>query len=219
MELYVVRHGTTDWNAQCRFQGRVDIDLNAKGRELAGNLGRKLENVRFDRIYSSPLNRAYETAALIRGHKNIRIEKNDLLTEIGFGEAEGVFYDDWMKTDLPRKYFFSEPLKYIPPNGGETLEEICARTKKFVRTEIEPKYEKNPDGRYMIVAHGALIASMICYLENHGIENFWGSGLKGNCEEAIYEFDGRFWKNISPARQNSENPYEKKYDETRCEAK
>ena len=48
----------------------------------------------------------------------------------------------------------------------------------------------------MIVAHGALIASMICYLENHGIDQFWGKGLKENCEEEIYSFDGKNWQNI-----------------------
>ena len=194
MKLYIVRHGTTDWNAQCRFQGRTDIELNSNGRMLAGKLGEKLENVHFDCIYSSPLSRAFETANLIRGHRNIQIIKNDLLTEIGFGEMEGSFSDDFLNTDNPRKYFFSEPQKYVPPIGGESFEQICQRTKKFVQTVIEPNFQENPDGCYMVVAHGALIASMICYLENHGIENFWGNGLKGNCEEAIYEFDGNNWK-------------------------
>lgn len=209
MKLYIVRHGTTDWNVQCRLQGRSDIDLNENGRCLAVNLGKKLEKVNFDCIYSSPLNRAYETASLIRGNKNIQIIKNDLLTEIGFGELEGIVFDDWMKTELPRKYFFSEPLKYVPPKGGETFEEICTRTKKFVQTEIEPKYNQNCDSCYMIVAHGALIASMICYLENHGIEDFWGNGPINNCEEIIYNYDGKIWKNISPKQQFCENPYTK----------
>ena len=107
MKLYIVRHGTTDWNVQCRFQGRIDIELNSNGRMLAGKLGEKLENVHFDCIYSSPLSRAYETANLIRGHRNIQIIKNDLLAEIAFGELEGSLSDDFLNTDNPRKYFFS----------------------------------------------------------------------------------------------------------------
>ena len=194
MKLYIVRHGTTEWNVQYRFQGRTDIELNSNGRILAGKLGEKLENVHFDCIYSSPLSRAYETANLIRGHRNIQIIKDDLLTEISFGELEGSFSDDFLNTDTPRKYFFTEPQKYVPPKGGETFDQICQRTKKFVQTVIEPKFQENPDGCYMVVAHGALIASMICYLENHGIEKFWGNGLKGNCEETVYTFDGNVWK-------------------------
>ena len=197
MKLYIVRHGTTDWNVQCRFQGRIDIELNSNGRMLAGKLGEKLENVHFDCIYSSPLSRAYETANLIRGHRNIQIIKNDLLAEIAFGELEGCLSDDFLNTDNPRKYFFSEPQKYVPPKGGESFEQLCQRTKKFIQTIIEPKFQENPNGWDMVVAHGALIASMICYLENHGIEKFWGNGLKGNCEEAVYYFDGKTWQNIS----------------------
>lgn len=196
MKLYIVRHGTTDWNAQNRFQGRIDIELNSQGRSMAGKLGEKLENTFFDCIYSSPLSRAYETANLIRGHRNIQIIKNDLLTEIAFGEMEGSLTEDFFATETPRKYFFSEPQKYVPPKGGESFEEICQRTKKFIQTVIEPKFHENPNGCYMIVAHGALIASMICYLENHGIDQFWGKGLKENCEEEIYSFDGKNWQNI-----------------------
>ena len=191
MELYIVRHGTTSWNAERRFQGIQDIELNSNGRELAGKLGVKLENVEFDKIYSSPLIRAYETACLIRGHRNIPIIRNDLLREISFGEMEGVPFADWMKTDEPRKYFFDEPGKYVPPKGGETFESACARTKKFVTEVIEPQYKTAK--RIMIVAHGALLASLMCYLENRTVENFWGKGLKGNCEETIYSFDGKKW--------------------------
>ena len=191
MELYIVRHGTTDWNAEKRFQGVQDIELNAQGRELAGKLGIRLDNTDFDVIYSSPLIRAYETACLIRGHRNIQIIRHDLLREISFGELEGLPFKDWMNTEDPRKYFFSEPSRYVPPKGGETLESACKRTMKFVKEVIEPLYGKKE--RIMIVAHGALLASLMCYLENRTVDNFWGRGLKGNCEETIYSFDGEKW--------------------------
>ena len=48
MELYIVRHGTTDWNAQKRFQGAQDIDLNENGRKLAGELGKRLDSEGLD---------------------------------------------------------------------------------------------------------------------------------------------------------------------------
>jgi len=208
MELYIIRHGTTDWNAEARFQGSRDIELNANGRELAGKLGERLEKIHFDLIYSSPLSRAYETACLIRGHRNIQIIKDAALTELSFGEKEGVPFKEWVASDEPSKYFFSDPAKYIPPEGGETFESACARTKKFVQEVIEPIYKKTPDARIMIVAHGALLASLMCYLDNRGIKDFWGNGLKGNCEETIYSFDGKTWTKSVENEKAGSNPYE-----------
>ena len=79
MEIYIVRHGETVWNAKNLVQGRTDIELNENGRKLAGMTGQKLESVTFDKIYSSPLIRAYETACLIRGHRNIPIIRDVIL--------------------------------------------------------------------------------------------------------------------------------------------
>lgn len=208
MELYVIRHGTTDWNAEARFQGSMDIELNANGRELAGKLGERMDAIHFDVIYSSPLSRAYETACLIRGHRNIQIIKDEALTELSFGEKEGVPFKEWVSSDEPSKYFFSDPLKYIPPKGGETFESAVERTRKFVKEVLEPIYNKNPDARVMLVAHGALLAAMMCYLDNHGIENFWGKGLKGNCEETVYSFDGTKWTKTDEKDEATINIYE-----------
>ena len=92
MELYLIRHGLTVWNAAGKLQGNTDIELNEQGREAAGQLGIQLDNVSFDIIYSSPLIRAYETACLIRGNRNIPIVRDKRLRELSFGEKEGVCY-------------------------------------------------------------------------------------------------------------------------------
>ena len=66
MELYIIRHGETKWNSEKRLQGRSDIELNEYGIELARITSEALKDVKFDRIYSSPLKRAYETAEILR---------------------------------------------------------------------------------------------------------------------------------------------------------
>ena len=208
MEVYFIRHGTTDWNAERRFQGEKDIELNENGRELAGTLGRRLENVHFDRIYSSPLIRAYETACLIRGHRNIPIIRDQRLRELSFGGLEGMPYTQWIDTDHPRKYFFTEPGRYQPPEGGETLQHVCDRTRDFAQSELEKLACDGKTERVMVVAHGALLAALMCYLEGHGVENFWGSGLKGNCEETVFSFDGSVWKKLTDDEGPRTNPYE-----------
>lgn len=55
MELYIIRHGETKWNSEKRLQGRSDIELNEYGIELARITSEALKDVKFDRIYSSPL--------------------------------------------------------------------------------------------------------------------------------------------------------------------
>ena len=204
MEVYIIRHGKTDWNKECRFQGAKDIPLNEEGREAARKLGERLKDVHFDAVFSSPLSRAYETACIVARSA----EKCDLLTEISFGEFEGVPFDEWMNTDEPRKYFFDKPGLYVPPKGGETFESGCERAEKFIQTVLEPYYKKNPDARIMIVAHGAILAALMCVLENRGIDNFWGQGLKGNCEETIYTYDGTVWK-LASEEKPQQNPYMK----------
>ena len=61
--LYLVRHGETDWNRTHRIQGSTDIPLNDTGRAQARRAGRLLAKRSWDGIYSSPLSRAFETAA------------------------------------------------------------------------------------------------------------------------------------------------------------
>lgn len=195
MEVYIVRHGETIWNAIGKMQGSADIELNDNGRQLASELGRKLEEVHFDRIYSSPLVRAYETACLIRGKRDIPIIRDDRLREIHFGSMEGTHYSDWMKEDCPYRFFFSEPGRYTPPEGGDTLEQVCDRAREFIQQVVEPAWETTE--RIMIVAHGALNKGMMCYIEGHGTDTFWGEALQKNCEASIFSYDGSIWSSTS----------------------
>lgn len=194
MELYIIRHGETVWNAEGLLQGHSDIALNENGIASAKKLGQELQNTHFDKIYSSPLSRAYTTARLIAGERNIPIVKDSRLMEISFGEGEGKHYSEWFNETSPYRFFFTAPEKYRTPPNGESLEDVCARTKDFIQSEIEVQFGKAE--RLMIVAHGALNKGIMCYLQNHGIENYWGRGLQRNCEASIFAFDGNAWSTI-----------------------
>ena len=64
MNIYIVRHGETDWNVQLKLQGRADIPLNATGIEQAEQTGAHLKKagISFAKVYPSPLQRAVKTA-------------------------------------------------------------------------------------------------------------------------------------------------------------
>ena len=180
MEIYLIRHGETKWNNAHLLQGQSDIALNEYGRELAGITGRALDEISFDAIFSSPLIRAFETANLIRGHRNIPIIRDDRLKELCFGDYEGKKVEELMQDEQdPFHYFFSEPQKYIAPENGESLEALCMRTKNFLEEQIEANGKKYE--RVMIVAHAACNAAIRAYVRGWGLECFWDGKYQKNC--------------------------------------
>ena len=204
MEIYIVRHGETVWNADKRLQGSFDIELNGNGRELAGETGKNLEDTHFDIIYSSPLIRAYETACLIRGHRNIPIIRDERLRELCFGVNEGRDFSKLLANESdPFHYFFKEPEKYIAPDKGETLEHLCERAKDFMQEIVEPLVTEdfqNVPERIMIVGHGALNKAIMCHVKQHGIDMFWSGGLQKNCNVIIVNLDKKGYTVVDETR-------------------
>lgn len=197
MKLYIIRHGETDWNKQKKLQGQSDTELNDYGIELARITGEALKDVHFDYIFSSPLKRAYRTAELIRGDRKLAIKTDDRLKEIGFGVNEGV------PAELISKdfhYFFDAPDKYVPAEGGETYEALCARSRDFIDTVIVPLSLKEPDATALVTAHGALNKSIMIYLNHLEIKNMWDGVFQKNCCVNIFEINGFDFKMLQEAK-------------------
>lgn len=88
--LLLVRHGETDWNRQGRFQGQIDIPLNANGRAQAEAAGSFLATVPIDRAYTSAMSRPRQTAeAILASHPGVPLTSTRGLVEIGHGLWEG----------------------------------------------------------------------------------------------------------------------------------
>lgn len=73
MDIYITRHGQTDWNVDHKVQGKADIDLNSVGIEQAKSTKQKLDNEKIDLIICSPLKRASQTADVINNGRNIPV--------------------------------------------------------------------------------------------------------------------------------------------------
>ena len=86
MKIYLVRHGETVFNTMGVLQGWNNSDLTEKGIEVAKNLGEELADVKFDKVFSSDLKRAADTARLI---VNREPETTELLREIDMGDWSG----------------------------------------------------------------------------------------------------------------------------------
>ena len=108
MKLYLIRLGETDWNIVKRLQGSTDIPLNENGEAIAKETCRAMNDIHFDIIYTSPLKRAYRTAELVKGERDIPLLIDERLREISFGDYEGLISksEGYSIPDPNFKFFF-----------------------------------------------------------------------------------------------------------------
>lgn len=147
-ELYLVRHGETDWNAARRIQGRTDIPLNDAGRRQARQAAELLARRSWHGVYTSPLDRAHETASIIAERLGLgAVVDVDALVERDYGEAEGMGFDE-IEALYPEG---------IRAPGQETREAVAAR----VVPALLELAERHPGERLVIVSHGGAIRSVL----------------------------------------------------------
>ncbi len=137
-ELWLVRHGETQWSRDWRHTSVTDLELTEAGREQAASLRPLLAGVGFDRVWSSPRRRALETAELA----GFTPEIDEDLVEWHYGDYEGVTTTEIRET-VPDWTIWSHP---VP--GGETQEQVCARLDRIVSRVREA------GGRTLVFAHG-----------------------------------------------------------------
>jgi broad specificity phosphatase PhoE len=123
-DLWLVRHGETEWARLGRHTGRTDIPLTDLGREQARDLGRRLAGHRFDLVLTSPLSRARETAELAGFGAVVRPDPD--LMEWDYGELEGRETADIRRSD-PDWTIWRGPWP-----GGETIAQVAARADRVV---------------------------------------------------------------------------------------
>lgn len=156
-EFWLIRHGQTDWNLAGRFQGHTDIPLNNHGLDQARELAAKLSREKFDAVYSSDLQRAAQTAALVGKAVSLPVTFDTRLREICQGEWEGMSL-----AEVRQKYEFdpaaAESSADSRAPGGESVNEVAARmsaaASDFVRN--------HPQGKVLIVSHGLAVAALYC---------------------------------------------------------
>jgi len=197
VKIYLFRHGETDWNKARRLQGQSDIPLNEFGRELARKTAEALQDLSFEKAFCSPLCRAVETAEILlsRCQKgsagDIPLVTDKRLMELHFGICEGETFDDAKVNPAHPLYnFFLHPDRYLPPEGGETLQDALARSTAFLQEELLP-LEKTCD-TILIVAHGAFNRCILNSIAGIPLENFWQIALP-NCAASILSLgNGKF---------------------------
>ncbi|MEK4272040.1 histidine phosphatase family protein [Paenibacillus sp. FSL R7-0026] len=149
-QIALIRHGSTAWNKEKRSQGQTDNPLDQDGRKQAVLLAARLAEESWDAIYASDLERASETARIIGDRLGIQeIHLDSRLREMGGGQVEGTTEEerlakwgaDWSTLDLGRELADAGTVR-----GSAVLEDIV---------------QQHPDGRVIVVSHGAVLRNTL----------------------------------------------------------
>jgi 2,3-bisphosphoglycerate-dependent phosphoglycerate mutase len=154
-EFTLLRHGESQGNIENRHQGQSEFPLTELGRRQAQALGDRWgrEQVTFDRIFSSPLQRAKETAEIVNRAINCPLEFDEVLAERDLGELTGLTHDEG-KVRVPPPPFLTPYGAY--GNTGEGQWQLFLRAGKALH-----KLTVQPEGKYLVVSHRGFLGMLM----------------------------------------------------------
>lgn len=161
-EIWLARHGETDWNKNNKWQGQTNVALNENGIMQAEKLADSLGRVRIDKIYSSDLDRAYKTAKIVADHLGIKsISTDSRLRERNLGKVEGLTTSE-IESLTGVKVFSISWNKIAEEYEIEPWNSLLMR----VWSAIEDVRNLNPGSRILIVSHGGVMRAIAQKVRN-----------------------------------------------------
>jgi len=151
--LYLVRHGESEANAAGRYAGQTDSPLTERGREQARAVAEALRDVHLDRVISSDLSRARDTAEEIAREHGLAVEVLAELREIDVGEAAGRTIED------TRQRFDWGPGRFVQWPDGESLEQVRDRVVPATQRIVAQSSGKT----VCIVGHGGVARVLVSH--------------------------------------------------------
>ena len=167
LTVVLTRHGSTPRSDPEQHLGQgIDVGLSTEGEAAARALAARLDGVAFDRIVSSPLRRAIQTADILAAGR--AVDTDDRLAEMDYGEWEGLTYAQIEARDLERRRRWeADPATEQCP-AGESGDEVAARARAFLEDAIAGvgpgavSDAREPEGRILVVAHATLNRILLC---------------------------------------------------------
>ena len=158
IELAVVRHGRTAWNADGRFQGQTDVPLDETGRAQAARLATALKDDCFDLAIASDLVRASETARIVLGSRSLPIELDAAWREMRFGVWEGLTWPQIVVRNPEVGEGHGSSPRFFTPEDGESFDDVCAR----VGVALDALAARVSDGTHaLIVTHAGVLHALL----------------------------------------------------------
>ena len=147
-QLWLVRHGETEWSRSGQHTGRTDIPLTENGEQQAIRIGKTLQDHDFTAVLTSPLLRARETCRLAGFGEHAKVEPN--LSEWDYGDYEGKTTNDIRKSQPGWSLWKDGVL------GGETIAQVAARAQAVI-DEVAAS-----DGDVLLFGHGHILRILMC---------------------------------------------------------
>lgn len=173
--IYLVRHGQTDWNVEGRNQGRTDIELNETGIKQAEETAKKLEGKKFDKVFSSPLKRAYKTAQIICDDHIVLDER---LIERCNGDLEGKLRSE-----------YKDLVNFADPNENRYGIEPLPVFRKRITDFFDFILQTYPGKDILVVTHAGISIYAKCYFEGEPKDGDYSNYKLKNCQVLQYEND------------------------------
>lgn len=142
-DIWLIRHGETEWSRSGRHTGRTDVRLTERGEREADELRRRLKDHRFSLVLSSPLLRAWETC--LRSGLGDGAVRSDDLVEWDYGAYEGRTAAE-IRTEVPGWSLWTDG---VP--GGETIEDVAVRARRVIDRAARS------EGDVALFAHGHVL--------------------------------------------------------------
>ncbi|WP_456343079.1 alpha-ribazole phosphatase [Thermovibrio sp.] len=184
-KVILVRHGKTVWNAEGRYQGKMDIPLNEEGREQARKVGEALKGFPVKAVYSSPLSRCRDTAQEIAKHHGLEVQVKEGFKEIDHGRWEGM-----LASEVEREYpellkLWKEKPSQVKMPEGESLKDVYDRAVKAFEDVVRSHSDED---LIVIVGHDATNKVLMCHLLGTGLDKFWAF-KQANCGITVLEYE------------------------------
>jgi probable phosphoglycerate mutase len=163
--ICLTRHGETDWNKQGILQGWLDVPINDRGREQAHAMATQFATTGFSAVWSSPLVRAHETAAIIADRLGLPApQSHEGLKERHFGAIQGI-----PKSELAElnPVLLEQILRRNPAAsfvGGESMDEFADR----LLGACADIGDEHPGQQVLVITHGWVLDAMLRHIGNLG---------------------------------------------------
>ena len=178
MQMFIVRHGETSWNAERRIQGQSESSLNDKGRAQAAELQPWIESVGFDAVYTSSSLRTVQTAEILTQNIDLPLRKRDDIKEICLGPWEQLLWSDIEQSANSEVTNFREYPHLFNLEGAETFAQVRERG---IRALQEVARQHDEQAKLLVVSHGALIATVLSGLASVCLSRLWKNPPLPNC--------------------------------------
>ncbi len=178
-EIFLIRHGETDWNAAGRLQGREDVPLNSTGEAQAHRVAEALHGIGIERIVTSYLSRARRTAEIVAARLGLaELAVVEGLHERDYGDISGL-------TPIERSARF-------PPGTAPANQESAVAMKARVTAALQDIAARHVERKILVVSHGGVINTLLAHFTDGQVGT--GKTLLPNCSITKFSRHGDAWR-------------------------